>query len=75
MSLEDAAHAHTTVTETLLTASELAARTGVSRATAHRDVDRARREGRAQQKPVAIGNGATRLAWAIVVRTSTLEHT
>lgn len=49
----------------LLTAAEIAARLGVSLRTARRDVARAVAEGRAVRKPVAIGSGATRLAWAI----------
>lgn len=53
--------------ETTLTAAELAARAGVSRASAHRDIARARKEGRARLVPVKVGNGAVRMAWALVV--------
>jgi hypothetical protein len=52
-----------------MTASELTAVFGWSRATAFRAVAEARRLGTAIRKPVTIGNGATRLAWAIPVVT------
>jgi len=57
------------VTESTLTRAALVAR-GIPTRTAARWIAVARREGRARKVPVAIGSGARRMAWAMVVRTA-----
>jgi hypothetical protein len=57
------------LTESTLTRADLVAR-GIATRTAARWIETARREGRARRVPVAIGSGAMREAWAMVVRTS-----